>query len=236
MQIDTEAYAAFQKHYGLYTSYYALIPEWRSRFYGYQDAFCEARAARQPEASQQPNVFKNADEMNTSAEPVQRMNTSDQPDELGISREKRAFVDALAAGIALARSGKAPTEELIEGMWQNSKAKTLPMRESGGALERLARHKFDASEYVHLKDEVKMPKYRTKHPLKSGWTRWQQPKMKGYLMQCCGCGLIHEMEFGILRKIKDKARGYWSAVRLAPEKYRVEFRVKRYEIEDGTSK
>lgn len=28
---------------------------------------------------------------------------------------------------------------------------------------------------------------------------WQQPKEKGYLMQCCDCGLVHRMDFRIYR-------------------------------------
>lgn len=29
-----------------------------------------------------------------------------------------------------------------------------------------------------------------------GWTAWVHP-LPGYRMQCCGCGLIHELEFEI---------------------------------------
>jgi len=27
--------------------------------------------------------------------------------------------------------------------------------------------------------------------------RWQQPIMKGYLMKCCDCGLVHSVDFRI---------------------------------------
>lgn len=27
---------------------------------------------------------------------------------------------------------------------------------------------------------------------------WEQPIRKGYLLQCCGCGLIHSMDFRIV--------------------------------------
>jgi hypothetical protein len=30
-----------------------------------------------------------------------------------------------------------------------------------------------------------------------GWCEWVEPVMRGYKMQCCDCGLIHEMEFNI---------------------------------------
>jgi hypothetical protein len=30
---------------------------------------------------------------------------------------------------------------------------------------------------------------------KTGWTRWVQPVMRGYLLACCDCGLVHRMDF-----------------------------------------
>jgi len=35
-----------------------------------------------------------------------------------------------------------------------------------------------------------------------GWTEWIHP-LPGYLMQCCDCGLIHEMAFEIRRVIEN---------------------------------
>ncbi|KKW92671.1 hypothetical protein [Sphingobium chungbukense] len=34
------------------------------------------------------------------------------------------------------------------------------------------------------------------HPDEEGWSEWIHP-LPGYLMQCCDCGLIHEMQFEI---------------------------------------
>lgn len=28
---------------------------------------------------------------------------------------------------------------------------------------------------------------------------WVRPTMKGYLMKCCGCGLVHRMNFKVIR-------------------------------------
>ena len=46
---------------------------------------------------------------------------------------------------------------------------------------------------------------------------WIQPKMKGYLMACCDCGLVHRMTFRIVgEKIQLKAtraRNYTAAQR-----------------------
>lgn len=39
------------------------------------------------------------------------------------------------------------------------------------------------------------------HPDEDGWSEWIHP-LPGYLMQCCDCGLIHEMEFAIGRRRK----------------------------------
>lgn len=35
------------------------------------------------------------------------------------------------------------------------------------------------------------------HPDEEGWSEWIHP-LPGYLMQCCDCNLIHEMEFEIV--------------------------------------
>jgi len=70
------------------------------------------------------------------------------------------------------------------------------------------------------------------NPLKSGWSRWQSPEMKGYLMGCCDCGLVHEMEFKVVkRKKKQTPNGWWEADEMNPDIYRVVMRAKRIEKE-----
>ena len=45
-----------------------------------------------------------------------------------------------------------------------------------------------------------------------GWSEWQQPIMKGYRMQCCDCGLVHEVEFEVWRQTgAENADGTWPA-------------------------
>jgi len=61
---------------------------------------------------------------------------------------------------------------------------------------------------------------------KDGWSYWQTPKMKGYLMQCCDCGLIHEVEFGVYRIIKRYKSGAKDVVD-AGDEYVVRMRMKR---------
>lgn len=34
---------------------------------------------------------------------------------------------------------------------------------------------------------------------RGGWCEWNSPKMKGYKMQCCDCGLIHEIDFKVVK-------------------------------------
>jgi len=51
--------------------------------------------------------------------------------------------------------------------------------------------------------------------------------MKGYLMQCCDCDLIHEVEFRVYKIIKRNDDGT-KIVELAGEDYEVGIRMKRY--------
>lgn len=37
---------------------------------------------------------------------------------------------------------------------------------------------------------------------------WVQPKMRGYLMKCCDCGLVHKIDFRVLRMTSRKPGGY----------------------------
>lgn len=53
-----------------------------------------------------------------------------------------------------------------------------------------------------------MPRYPK---VKDG--EWVKPVMKDYRMQCCDCGLVHEMEFKVIKwgrghKVKFRARRF----------------------------
>ncbi|HHT9147246.1 MAG TPA: hypothetical protein ACFYD4_16460 [Candidatus Wunengus sp. YC61] len=61
-----------------------------------------------------------------------------------------------------------------------------------------------------------------------GWSTWQHPKMRGYKMQCCDCGLIHEVEFKIIKVIARKRWG-WKEMEEVGKEYEVELRMKRAE-------
>lgn len=43
-----------------------------------------------------------------------------------------------------------------------------------------------------------MSELKPMHGDEDGWSEWVNPA-PGYLMGCCDCGLVHEMEFVILR-------------------------------------
>ena len=51
--------------------------------------------------------------------------------------------------------------------------------------------------------------------------------MRGYLLRCCDCGLVHELQFNVVKQTSPPdARGVWQA-RLV-KSHRVEFRARRW--------
>lgn len=67
-----------------------------------------------------------------------------------------------------------------------------------------------------------MPRLKQEYSEADGWTRWVQPKMDGYKMGCCDCGLVHKMQFRVL-KLKDANTG----VLMPQHMVKVQFRVQR---------
>lgn len=61
---------------------------------------------------------------------------------------------------------------------------------------------------------------------KGEWSE-THPVMRGYKLACCDCGLVHDMEFDVLRVTKTYPDGSYDAVKLKPEKYRVKIRMRR---------
>lgn len=60
---------------------------------------------------------------------------------------------------------------------------------------------------------------------RGGWCDWVMPIPKGYLMKCCDCGLVHEMQFKPFVE-KDRKRNTFKIVAL-PYPFRVMFRARR---------
>ncbi len=62
-----------------------------------------------------------------------------------------------------------------------------------------------------------------------GWSEWQFPIHKGYLMQCCDCGLVHEVNFKVVEKIgRTKKDGSWEGEQTKKGKFRVGIRMRRH--------
>ena len=48
---------------------------------------------------------------------------------------------------------------------------------------------------------------RVEKEVSNGWSRWVQPVPKGYLMACCDCGLVHRLDFRIVKgETKDRVQ------------------------------
>ena len=60
-----------------------------------------------------------------------------------------------------------------------------------------------------------------------GFSRWIRPTMEKYMMACCDCGLVHELQF---HAVKVEARwkdGRWRGTILPRRSYQVMFRARR---------
>jgi len=66
-------------------------------------------------------------------------------------------------------------------------------------------------------------------PTRYGWSDWIFPTDK-YLMKCCDCGLVHQLEFRTFAETRQK-RGAFEVVRL-PWPIRVMFRARRVKSYD----
>ena len=62
---------------------------------------------------------------------------------------------------------------------------------------------------------------------RDGWCEWQLPKMRGYLMQCCDCGLVHEVEFRVVKATKRKRWGWKDGEIIDDPDYQVQMRMRR---------
>jgi hypothetical protein len=62
--------------------------------------------------------------------------------------------------------------------------------------------------------------------LEDGFCNWVCPKPTGYLMQCCDCGLVHEVDFRVA-KYKTDSSDEFEVVE--DKNTQVQFRMRRYE-------
>ena len=83
------------------------------------------------------------------------------------------------------------------------------------------------SDKMSLDEAKKRLEFKKHKAGKGGYSEWVYPKPdETYLMKCCGCGLIHEIEFGAFVE-RDKKRGIFTAVPL-PKEIRTMFRARRF--------
>lgn len=98
----------------------------------------------------------------------------------------------------------------IKGAPQSNKGQAQQEEVSGEGKAQLIMAKF----IKHIANE-------------DGWSDDVQPVMKGYKLACCDCGLVHDMDFTVLRVTSKNPDGTWNGKELDPKKYRVEFRCRR---------
>lgn len=60
-----------------------------------------------------------------------------------------------------------------------------------------------------------------------GWSEVQAPIMSGYRMGCCDCGLVHDLDFSVVKITKRNPDGSWDGEELPPDEYRVTFKARR---------
>lgn len=71
-------------------------------------------------------------------------------------------------------------------------------------------------------------------PKRNGWSEWVSPIMNGYKMQCCDCGLIHEVDFKIVRfKGKPDNNGRSETTPISNKDIQVLLRMRR--LNDGAN-
>ena len=73
-----------------------------------------------------------------------------------------------------------------------------------------------------------MSKYPVQFENEDGWCDWIQPEMEqDYKLACCDCGLVHKMQFKVMRVLKDLGDGYKEVVPAKAGKFTVHFRAAR---------
>jgi hypothetical protein len=60
------------------------------------------------------------------------------------------------------------------------------------------------------------------------WSDWITPVMRGYLMACCDCGLVHEIDFKTVEVTKKRKKDWLYRV-LPRTKFRVALKARRAE-------
>lgn len=78
-----------------------------------------------------------------------------------------------------------------------------------------------------------MPRMEPIEERENGWSDWLSPKMSGYRMACCDCGLVHELDFSVARVVKTGDDGNDLVRPLDSKKNIVIFRARRHNRSTG---
>lgn len=70
-------------------------------------------------------------------------------------------------------------------------------------------------------------KYPVERQGDNGWSRWIAPIHKSYKMACCDCGLVHELQFRVVKEGSSDGKGGWRILPARVRKLRVLFRARR---------
>lgn len=72
-----------------------------------------------------------------------------------------------------------------------------------------------------------MVRFKNHKAGRGGWSEWIYPHpTKNYLLKCCDCGLVHEVQFKTFVEKRTRANGKFEVVKL-PLPIRAMFRARR---------
>lgn len=84
-----------------------------------------------------------------------------------------------------------------------------------------------SSEYCDARPGSKTIPYRKHSAGEGGWSEWVNPNpSQPYKMECCDCGLVHDLEFTAVEPLAVKRNGWFSS-RPLDTPFRVLFRARR---------
>jgi hypothetical protein len=81
-----------------------------------------------------------------------------------------------------------------------------------------------------------VPKIKKEKAINNGWSRWIPPSPKRYKTMCCDCGLVHDIEFKVIKIIKELPSGLREKEDVDNKNIRVMFRVKRNNRSTGQAR
>lgn len=78
-----------------------------------------------------------------------------------------------------------------------------------------------------------MAKLKVMLEREDGWSDDVFPHPGGYKMACCDCGLVHDIEFSVVKVVKHNPNGTFRVRDVDSKTYRVRFRARRNKRSTG---